>query len=373
MLKIKASEVIAMARYYKNWQEKRKIGTRDQMWDFHWAAGDLNYTIWAMLYKDYTGLNFQGQAWCAMYGTGTVALAYIKRYPNYSASQIVAAVKEFFGGDMPYNCQLFVNNHVNDKKLNHLPEVGASVIFWTGTKYGHWGLVTGVDSDGMGFTSVEGNTSGGADKVDPDGGAVVEKWHSLSSKTYFYHPDYEAEEVPATKDLVTYKILAVGAKKLTVTDNLNIRNYPVIGPVVGKYTAGTKITPIEKTFVDGKAWYHTDKGWISASYLEGWVQEDCGRWWYMHKGYTFTAGNWEMIDGIWYYMDDTGYIRQNEWVHWGEAWYYLDKDGYMVTNTYVKSIDSNKYYWCNASGRWYEDREGYTTTNPDRSKYKVIE
>lgn len=372
MIGLKASEVIEVARFYKNWQEKRKIGTRTQMWDFHWAAGTLNYTIWAMLYKDYTGLNFQGQAWCAMYGTDVVALAYAKRYPEKTTAQIAAMVKDFYGGDMPYNCQQFVNNHKNDKRMDHTPKVGASVIFWTGSKYGHWGTVTGVDSDGKGYTSVEGNTSGGADKVDPDGGAVVEKWHSLDSKTYFYYPDYESEDTLNDKELTTYPIKAVGKDKLKVTDTLNIRNYPSIGTIVGSYNAGDKITPIEKTFVNGKAWYHTDRGWISASYLEGWVQEECGNWWYMHKGYTFTAGAWEEIDKIWYYMDDTGYIRQSEWVEWGDAWYYLDENGYMVTNTYVKSIDSNRYYWCDKTGRWYENKPEYTTTKPDRS-CRVIE
>lgn len=371
MLAIKASEVVSMGRYYKNWQEKRKIGTREQMWDFHWAAGTANYTIWAMLYQDYTSKNFQGQAWCAMYGTCIVALAYAKRYPNLTTSQIAAAVKEFYGGDMPYNCQEFVNNHKSGSKMNHTPKIGSSVIFYTGSKYGHWGTVTGVDSDGKGYTSVEGNTSGGADKIDPDGGAVVEKWHSLDSKTYFYHPNYESETAKA--ELITYKIPAVGTKKLRVTSTINIRKTPgTDGEVIGYYTDKYRIIPTEKTFIDGKPWYHTDKGWISANYLEGWVQEECGRWWYMHPGYKFTVNGWEEIDSIWYYMDDTGYIAQNQWIQWADAWYYLDENGYMVKNTYVKSVDSDKYYWCDKDGKWYDNRSGYTTRIPNRS-YRVIE
>lgn len=364
MLALKASEVIDIARYYKNWQEKRRIGTRDQMWSFHWAAGNLNYTIWAMLYKDYTGINYQGQAWCAMYGTCVVALAYKKRYPYLSIEQIANSVREFYGGDMPFNCQQFVNNHKNDPKLNHTPKVGSSVIFWTGSKYGHWGTVTSVDSDGKGYTSAEGNTTGGSDKIDPDGGAVVEKWHSLTSNTYFYHPDYEPEDAPS---LVYYNILSAGEKGLEVLSNLNIRPNPgtSFGDPIGTYTVGTRIFPKIKTFIDGKAWYQTDKGWVSASYLEGWVREECGRWWYMHNGYTFTVNDWEEIDGKWYYMDDTGYIRQSEWVHWKDCWYYMDENGYMVTNTYVKSVCEDLYYWCDKDGKWYENNPGYTTKYPN--------
>ena len=66
MYGLKASHVVDMARKYKNYQEKSKLGTRTQMWNFHWSPGYNNYTIWAMLYTDYVNRNFQGQAWCAI-------------------------------------------------------------------------------------------------------------------------------------------------------------------------------------------------------------------------------------------------------------------------------------------------------------------
>lgn len=362
--KLKASEVIAMGRKYKNYQEKRKLGTREQMWDFHWAAGDKNYTIWAMLYNDYTSRNYQGQAWCAMYGTDIVALAFKQRY-NLSDKEAAAATKEFFGGDMPYNCQVFVTNHSKDRRLSNKPTAGSFVIFWTGAKYGHWGLVTKVDTNGKGFTSVEGNTSGGADKVDPDGGAVVEKWHSLDSRTRFYLPDYESEKTVAEP---VYKIPAVGAKGLRITGNLNVRQTPGTGTILGTVKENTYIKPTEKTFVGNVPWYHIKEGWVSARFCEGWVLEECNKWWYVHHGYTCTVKNWEQIDGTWYYMDDTGYIRTSEWIRDAKrpnVWYYLNKDGAMVTNKYVKSIDSNKWYWCNALGEWDEKDPRMTiTTKP---------
>ena len=75
MYGLKASHVVDMARKYKNYQEKSKLGTRAQMWNFHWSPGYNNYTIWAMLYNDYVRRNFQGQAWCAMFGADVFVLA----------------------------------------------------------------------------------------------------------------------------------------------------------------------------------------------------------------------------------------------------------------------------------------------------------
>lgn len=360
-----ATEVLDMARKYKNYQEKRRLGTREQMWDFHWGAGSANMTIWAILYKEYSGANYQGQAWCAMYGTDIVALAFIEKY-GVSVEKAAQLTKEYFGGDLPFNCQRFVNNHKNDSRMDHKPKAGDHVIFWTGAKYGHWGIVSGVDSNGKGFTSVEGNTSGGADKIDPDGGAVVEKWHSLTGKEYFYHPPYVEENV---KETLTYYSIDTGDKGLRVTaaTTLNIRDYPGTGDVIGTYKSNDRIYPIEKTFIDGKAWYRTDRGWISAMYVEGWVLEnDVKKWWYVREGYTFTVRNWELIDDIWYYFDDTGYMVENEWVDWKGASYYLKVHGDMATSTWIKSIAEETWYWVDESGSWFANKPEYTTTEkPD--------
>lgn len=362
---LKASEVVTMARQYKNWQEKRKLGTLEQMWDFHWCAGDKNYTIWAILYKTYTGANYQAQPWCAMYGTCMMVLALKKRNPNLSDAEAAAITRQMFGGDMPFNCQTFVSNHSKDHRLSNKPVPGAHVIFWTGAKYGHWGIVTKVDNNGRGYTSVEGNTSGGADKVDPDGGAVVEKWHSLDSRTRFYLPDYEPEGTAVeTVPEIVYKILSTGNKGLKVTGALNIRSTPGTGTVIGSYKARDIIRPTEKTFVGNVPWYKTDKGWCSARFCEGWVLEECNEWWYVHHGYTNTVRNWEEIDGKWYYMDDTGYIATSAWVPGKDKglYYYVGKDGDMITNKWIKSIDSEKWYRVDAEGKWFENDGKYTTT-----------
>lgn len=348
-MKLTANQLIAEARSYKNYQEKYKLGTREQMWNFHWCAGDKNYTIWAMLFQDYTSKNFQGQAWCAMSGVDWLVLALMKNC-GLNQSKAVKQANTMLGGALPYNCQDFVTTRKKDARLSHNAKVGSYVVFWTGSKYGHWGLVTGVTNTG--FTSIEGNTSGGANKVDPDGGAVVEKWHSNNAKNYFWDLQLDKVETP----IETHKI-SVGKSGLKALADVNIRNLPgtTETTVIGQYNIGECIVPTEKTFVSAKTWYKTSKGWVSASYLEGWVQEDNGLWWYMHKGYKFTVNDWEQINGVWYFVENTGYIRQSNWLEWKDEWYYLAADGSMATNAYIKSADKELYYWVGSDGIWHPD------------------
>lgn len=367
---LNAGHVVEMARKYKNWQEKSRIGTRAQMWDFHWSPGDANYTIWAMLYQDYTGRSFQGQAWCAMFASDIVVLA-LQDACGMEQAAAVEKAKKLLGGDLPYNCQQFVNQHRTDVRLDHVPETGAMVIFWTGRKYGHWGICSGVDNDKKGFTSVEGNTSGGADKVDPDGGAVVEKWHSLDVNTLFWHPDYDTEAEAGEKE---YTVIS-GMEGLKVTaSSLYIRKQPEGGTPVGILHAGDVVYPERKRFVNGKAWYfitHGDlTGWISSHFLEGWVYEECGRWWYVMEGYQFTAGDWQWIDGAKYYFDSTGYMAQSRWILAKDGeYYYVTAGGSMARSAYVKSTEKEQYYWVSADGVWEPE---YDTSAPDLEKYQVV-
>lgn len=370
MVKLCAADVIKMARNYKNWQEKSRIGTRAQMWDFHWSPGYHNYTIWAMLYQDYTERNYQGQPWCAMYGTVIMVLALMETC-GMKLEEAVSAARELFGGDMPYNCQEFVTRHQGDKRMNHSPAPGAMVIFWTGKKYGHWGICSGTDKNGTGYTSVEGNTSGGEDKVDPDGGAVCEKWHNMDKKTLFWHPDYEREEEPEPEQ---YRVMA-STEGLSITaDSLCMREYPETGRILDYLKKDEMVYPEVKRFVNGKAWYWIQKegkqGWISARYLRGWVYEDCKRWWYVMPGYQFTVSDWQWIGGSRYYFDNTGYMASSQWILDEGDYYYATASGQMARNEYIKSAEKEWYYWVDSDGIWQPEKD---TDSPDRKKYKVFE
>lgn len=366
--KLTAAQVVGQSRKYKNYQEKYKLGTRAQMWDFHWCPGSSNYTIWAMLYEDYTRRNYQKQAWCAMFVSDIVVLALVECC-NMSLTDAIPAAKDLCGGDLPYNCQSFVNSHKGDTRLNHSPKIGSFVLFHTGNKYGHIGICTGVDGNRKGFTSCEGNTSGGADKVIPDGGAVCEKWHSLSSTTLFWHPEYNISTTVVDKPIK----VQTGEKGLRVTaSSLNIRTSPngaISNRGKSAYNSGTYVFPYEKQFVDGKAWYRTNDGWISASYLSGWVLEQNGQWWYLKEGYIFDVNSWFLIDNVWYYAMNTGYIATSVWIQYKGNDYYCTSDGSMGRNAYVKSLDKELYYWLNNDGVWEPQ---WNTVAPNIEKYSII-
>lgn len=121
-----------------------------------------------------------------------------------------------------------------------------------------------------------------------------------------------------------------------------------------------------------------------------WLEQD-GRWWYQHSDGTYTKDGWEAIDGQWYKFDREGWM-QTGWQAWGvdkngqALWYYMTDSGNMATSTwiddkyyvdhtgamarngYVKSKNSNMYYWVNGDGVWEPQ---WNTQNPDLKKYKL--
>lgn len=127
-----------------------------------------------------------------------------------------------------------------------------------------------------------------------------------------------------------------------------------------------------------------------------WIKQE-GKWWYKHDDGSYTKNGWEQIDGKWYKFDEQGYM-QSGWQAWGTdstgntAWYYLGEPGdgsmktsewikddngkyYFVDHTgimarygYIKSKNSDLYYWVNNSGEWEPQWDTYT---PDLKKYKT--
>ena len=355
-----ANVVISLARSWKDYQEKKTMGSRTQLEQKHWNPGYNNYTIFWEWYKDYTGASYQGQAWCA----GFVSCMFVKAFGLEKAKQLL-------GGNLYINCQDFVSKHNKESQMDYNPKVGDVVFFHNGTKWCHTGLITGVYNSYI--TSIEGNTSGSYDKVIPDGGAVVEKSHYFSTtKMIYWHPQYE--EDTAETNLSDVYDINVGRNGLTVSQDLNIRTTPTTGSIIGMYRKGEHVYPYEKIFVysnkSSTPWYRTDKGWINAKYLsEGWVQEASGRWWWIKLGYQCDYNKMFAAEGKSYYADNTGYIVQSQWVDIDNNFYYFDKDGVKATDCYVKSVSSNTYYWLNNQGVWEPQ---WDTTSPNLNKYKVV-
>ena len=351
-----ASAVIAEARTWNSYQEKKQLGTRSQMELKHWNPGSANLTIFWIWFKDWGLTAYQGQPWCAAF----VSCCFRNAYGDANARRLL-------GGSYYINCADFVTRHANDKRLNSTPKVGAVVFFWNGKKWSHTGIVTGVYRTYI--TSIEGNTSGTYDKVVSDGGAVVEKSHYFSTTTMkYWHPDYDSEEAPEVEISEPYAI-CTGKDGLILTAALNVREKPYNGKVVETLPKGYTVYPNQKVFVKTKSgsnpWYYVpDKGYISAKYVEGWVYENAvKRWWFVYKDYSCLYSTLFVVDDETYYSDETGYIVQSQWVEFADGWRYFDGNGCMVRSTYVQAASGKLWYWINEYGLWDTSKD---TTDPSK-------
>ena len=360
------SKVIEYARGWNSYQEKRSMGTRAQLEQKHWNPGSANLTIFWEWFKDwgYTKWYYQGSAWCACF----VSCCFVQCFGLEKA-------KELLGGDLYINCQDFVDRRYGKKQLSYTPTVGAVVCFYNGKKWSHTGIVTGVYKTYI--TSIEGNTSGDYDKVIPDGGAVCEKKHFFSTtKMIYWAPAYDTETSDRinVSDAVT---IGTGKEGVTISADLNYRESPYNGKILGTFKKGEHAYPSKKCFVSTASgttpwFYDKNKGWFSANYISsGWIYEECGRWWYISgTGYKYDVNKRVKIGNHYCYFDNTGYCVQSQWVETkaGEFRYY-DRDGYEVSDCYVKSKSSDMYYWIDSDGVWLTDLD---TPNPDLISYRAV-
>ena len=106
----------------------------------------------------------------------------------------------------------------------------------------------------------------------------------------------------------TYQPISTGVAQVEVTaDSIVIRDAPGGKDTGSRYHKGNRIKPLRKAMAGSERWFETDKGWISANYLQGWICE-AGRWWYLRPGYTYPAGGLEVIDGKCYCFDFNGWM-----------------------------------------------------------------
>ena len=89
-----------------------------------------------------------------------------------------------------------------------------------------------------------------------------------------------------------------------------------------------------------------------------------GYWWYRHADGSYTASDWEYIDGYWYYFDASGWMTTG-WQRIDGKWYYMAGNGAMVSNAWVGNyylkadgtmataewVDEGRYY-VDESGLW---------------------
>ena len=169
----------------KSWVGYLEKKSNKDLEDMTKNAGSGNYTIFAKLYKDYTGNNFQGQAWCAMF----ISVCFVAAYGLETAKKLLCGSLYAY---CPYGMAAFKKKG----RLHSKPKDGDIVFFLkNGTAY-HTGFVYKVS--GSTVYTIEGNTSG-ASGIIPNGGGVCKKAYTVNANMKFGRPDYSTVQDAATK------------------------------------------------------------------------------------------------------------------------------------------------------------------------------
>ena len=270
-------------------------------------AGYNNYTVYWDWYKKNGFGSYQGSAYCAA-GVSTMLISGFG----------VEKAKKLLCGNVYIYCPDGYNRFKNKGRIYKSPRVGDIVFFWSSSlgRWGHTGIVIGVDSNGQGYTTWEANTTSGNDVVVRNGGATCKKHYTLGArKAEFGRPDYEGNGISMSNEPeVTYSIGTGPVNTLTVTaSSLNVRaSIGTNSTVVGSLKYGDRVVPDKKAFLNGDPWFHIPAagGWISAKYLDGWVQEHDfdDKWWYCLPGYKWYSNQVAYINGEHYFFDASGYM-----------------------------------------------------------------
>lgn len=93
--------------------------------------------------------------------------------------------------------------------------------------------------------------------------------------------------------------------------------------------------------------------------VDQWLQaaDGSGRWWYRHSNGSYTANNWEFINGKWYWFDEAGWMITG-WKLVNNVWYYMGPSGDMLTGW--QEVNGAWYYLDTTSGAMWAN-----TTTPD--------
>jgi len=204
MGKCYASNAVKIANKYVGYMEKETNKDLDSFTD---NVGDENYTKFAREYKEFTGVNFQGQAWCDQF----IDAILVEAFGKIKAKELLGG----FSAYTPTSAQYFKNmNQWHTKN----PEVGDVIFFENNIRIHHTGLVINVSSTKV--YTIEGNTSGGSN-VEANGGGVFKKEYLLSNGKIagYGRPNYDKIVEPVKEP---------------------IKEAPVVKPVVKPTTASTK-------------------------------------------------------------------------------------------------------------------------------------
>ena len=171
-------------KVFESWVGYLEKASNKNLEDKTANAGKKNYTIFAQRYKEYTGENYQAQAWCAMF----VSCCFVEAVG-------LAKAKELLCGKLYSYCPYGMNYFKNKGQLYTSPKKGDVVFFIRNGVARHTGIVYKVS--GNTIYTIEGNTSG-ASGVIANGGGVCKKSYTVNSLMRFGRPNYTAEAYNAT-------------------------------------------------------------------------------------------------------------------------------------------------------------------------------
>lgn len=164
MSELAVNQVIYTAEKYVGYLEKESNKNLESMTA---NAGDENYTVFAKKYKELTGNDNQGNAWCDMF----VDCCFAEAYGKENAGKLLGG----FSAYTPTSAQNF-------KKMKRWystsPKAGDVIFFRNNERINHTGIVYKVTVTKV-FT-IEGNTSD-SEEVVPNGGAVCKKSYLLKN------------------------------------------------------------------------------------------------------------------------------------------------------------------------------------------------
>ena len=161
--------------------KKSQLGTYDKPESFKVGAGDGNYTVFADLYREKTGINVQGQPWCdSFFDTVLIHLFGVDK------------ARALLGGCSAYT-PTSASYYKKMGRYHSNPKEGDQIFFRNSQRIYHTGYVYKV-SGGIVYT-VEGNTSS-AKVIENEGGCVACKQYpvGLSGIDGYGRPDYSLVE-----------------------------------------------------------------------------------------------------------------------------------------------------------------------------------
>ena len=280
------NSVLSIAQNEVGYLEKKSNAYLD---DKTANAGYNNYTKYWRDMKP----SWQTQSWCNCF----VNWCFTEAFGSQEAKKLLYT-PDAWSYYTPTSAQYFKDN----KAWYSTPKAGDIIYFKNDKRIHHIGIVRAVSNSRV--YTIEGNTSGGKTVI-ANGGGVFAKNYSLKDSDIagYGRPNYNTSNINYIEDSIS-----TGREGLVITaSSLNIRQDPsASSKIIGSIKKGESIFPTIKTTINGSYWFKAKNGWVSGSYLTGWIYQ-LNKWWYLDSGKVIANCTY-VIDGKTYVFDEDGWM-----------------------------------------------------------------